>query len=135
MKISMHQASAPRFANALRNLSGILDKTQAWAEAKKIDPAVPGGLRLIADMFPLSRQVQTACDTAKLAAFLMYEHGIGIDRVVPHHHWRRIGVSPEHKDCPHFLLDNGREGATWRWFLSRVQQQYSRIVPGPVPRI
>ena len=65
MKISMHQASAPRFASALRNLSGILDKAQAWAEAKKIDAAVPGGLRLIADMFPLSRQVQIACDTAK----------------------------------------------------------------------
>ena len=65
MKISMHQASAPRFANALRNLSAILDKAQAWSEARKIEPAVPGGLRLIADMFPLSRQVQIACDTAK----------------------------------------------------------------------
>lgn len=65
MKISMYQASAPRFANALRNLSAILDKAQAHAEAKKLDPAVPGGLRLIADMFPLSRQVQIACDTAK----------------------------------------------------------------------
>jgi uncharacterized protein len=65
MKISMHQASAPRFANALRNLSSILDKTQAWADAKKLDAAVPGGLRLIADMFPLARQVQIACDTAK----------------------------------------------------------------------
>ena len=65
MKISMYQASAPRFANALRNLSAILDKAQAHAEAKKIDPAVPAGLRLIADMLPLSRQVQIACDTAK----------------------------------------------------------------------
>ncbi|MGH8689947.1 MAG: DUF1993 domain-containing protein [Burkholderiales bacterium] len=65
MKITMHQASAPRFAHALRNLSAILDKAQAWAEARKIDPKVPGGLRLIADMFPLSRQVQIACDTAK----------------------------------------------------------------------
>ena len=65
MKISMYQASAPRFANALKNLSAILDKAQAHAEAKKIDPAVLGGLRLIADMFPLSRQVQIACDTAK----------------------------------------------------------------------
>ena len=65
MKISMYQASAPRFANALRNLSSILDKAQAYAEAKKLDPAVLGGLRLIADMFPLSRQVQIACDTAK----------------------------------------------------------------------
>jgi hypothetical protein len=65
MKISMYQASAPRFANALRNLSAILDKAQAHAEAKKLDPAVFGTLRLIADMFPLSRQVQIACDTAK----------------------------------------------------------------------
>ena len=65
MKISMYQASAPRFANALTNLSAILDKAQAHAEAKKIDPAVLGSLRLIADMFPLSRQVQIACDTAK----------------------------------------------------------------------
>ena len=65
MKISMYQASAPRFANALRNLSAILDKAQAHAVAKKLDPAVLGGLRLIADMFALSRQVQIACDTAK----------------------------------------------------------------------
>lgn len=65
MKISMYQASAPRFASALANLSAILDKAQAHAEAKKLDPAVLGGLRLIADMFPLSRQVQIACDTAK----------------------------------------------------------------------
>jgi len=65
MKISMYQASAPRFANTLRNLSALLDKAQAHAEAKKLDPALLGGLRLIADMFPLSRQVQIACDTAK----------------------------------------------------------------------
>ena len=65
MKISMYQASAPRFANMLRNLAAILDKAQAHCEAKKIDPAVMGGMRLIADMFPLARQVQIACDTAK----------------------------------------------------------------------
>jgi hypothetical protein len=65
MKISMYQASAPRFANALRNLSAILDKAQAHAEAKKLDPTVLGAQRLIVDMFPLSRQVQIACDTAK----------------------------------------------------------------------
>jgi uncharacterized protein len=65
MKLSLYQASAPRFANTLRNLSAILDKAQAHAEAKKLDPAVLGGMRLIADMLPLSRQVQIACDTAK----------------------------------------------------------------------
>jgi len=65
MKISMYQASAPRFANTLRNLSSILDKAQAHCEAKKIEPAVLCGMRLIVDMYPLSRQVQVACDTAK----------------------------------------------------------------------
>jgi hypothetical protein len=34
----MYQASAPRFANMLKNLSAILDKAQAHADAKKIDP-------------------------------------------------------------------------------------------------
>ena len=48
MNISMYQASAPRFANTLRNLSALLDKGQAHCEARKIDPAVMGGMRLIA---------------------------------------------------------------------------------------
>ncbi|HKQ27709.1 MAG TPA: DUF1993 domain-containing protein [Burkholderiales bacterium] len=65
MKISMYQASAPRFANTLKNLSAILDKAQAHCDAKKIEPAALTGMRLIADMFPLARQVQIACDSAK----------------------------------------------------------------------
>jgi uncharacterized protein len=65
MPITMYQASAPRFANALRNLSAILDKAQAHAEAKKIEPAALTQARLFPDMFPLVRQVQIACDTAK----------------------------------------------------------------------
>ena len=65
MTISMHQASAPRFANTLRNLSAILDKAQAHCEAKKIDPVALMQARLFPDMFPFTRQVQIACDTAK----------------------------------------------------------------------
>jgi len=65
MQISMYQASAPRFANALRNLSAILDKARAHAEARKIDPLVLTACRLYPDMLPLTRQVQIACDTAK----------------------------------------------------------------------
>ena len=68
MKISMYQASAPRFANTLRNLSAILDKAQAHAEARKIEPLVLTGSRLYPDMFALARQVQIACDNAKGAA-------------------------------------------------------------------
>jgi hypothetical protein len=65
MNISMYQASAPRFVNMLNNLSAILDKAQAHAEAKKIDPLVLTADRLYPDMLPLARQVQIACDAAK----------------------------------------------------------------------
>lgn len=65
MSISMYQASVPRFANILGNLSSILDKAQAHIDAKKIDVAALTGYRLFPDMFPMSRQVQIACDTAK----------------------------------------------------------------------
>ena len=40
MSISMYQASAPRFANTLKNLSAILDKAKAHAAARKIDEQV-----------------------------------------------------------------------------------------------
>jgi len=49
----------------LDNLSGILDKAAAHAEAKKIDPAIFVNARLAPDMFPLSRQVQIATDMVK----------------------------------------------------------------------
>jgi len=65
MGISMYLASAPRFANSLSNLAAFLDKAQAHCEAKKIDSLVLTADRLYPDMFPLSRQVQIACDTAK----------------------------------------------------------------------
>ena len=65
MTISMYQASAPRFANTLKNLSAMLDKAQAHCDAKKIDPLVLTSARLYPDMFALARQVQVACDTAK----------------------------------------------------------------------
>ena len=65
MTISMYQTSVPRFANMLKNLSAILDKAQAHAEGRKIDPAVLLNSRLYPDMFPMKRQVQIACDTAK----------------------------------------------------------------------
>ncbi len=49
----------------LDNLSLILDKAAAHAEAKKIDPSIFVNGRLSPDMFPLSRQVQIATDMIK----------------------------------------------------------------------
>ena len=61
----MYQASAPRLINCMRNLSAILDKTQAYIDAKKIDPAALLQFRLFPDMLNLTRQIQIATDTAK----------------------------------------------------------------------
>jgi hypothetical protein len=65
MSLTMYQASIPSFVRMLGNLSAILDKAAAHAEAKKIDPAVFINARLAPDMFPLSRQVQIATDMVK----------------------------------------------------------------------
>ena len=73
--------------------------------------------------------------TAKLAAYLMKEHGIPLRNVVPHYHWPRKGANPPNKNCPHFLLENGRPGQRWQWFLSRVDAHYRRLIPGATPRI
>ncbi|MGH8630958.1 MAG: DUF1993 domain-containing protein [Burkholderiales bacterium] len=65
MPSSMYRSSIPVFIRAFGNLSAILGKAAAHAEARKIDPSVLVNARLAPDMFPLSRQVQSASDTAK----------------------------------------------------------------------
>ena len=65
MSYSMSQASLPVFEIGLAALSGVLDKAASYASAKKIEPAVLLQSRLSPDMFPLTRQVQIACDLAK----------------------------------------------------------------------
>lgn len=68
MPYTMSQASLPVFEIGLNALSGLLDKAAAFAAAKKLDPAVLPQWRLAPDMYPLSRQVQIACDQAKNGA-------------------------------------------------------------------
>lgn len=65
MTVSLYDASVPVFIRVLGNLAHIIGKGAAYAEAKKIDPAVLLGSRLFPDMLPLSRQVQIAADFAK----------------------------------------------------------------------
>jgi hypothetical protein len=64
----MSQAALPVFEINLNALSGILDKAEAYAVAKKIDPAVLLHSRLAPDMFDLVRQVQVATDQARRGA-------------------------------------------------------------------
>jgi hypothetical protein len=65
MSFSIYDASVPVFIRMLTNLAAILDKGAASAEARGIDPLVLTTARLAPDMFPLTRQVQIACDAAK----------------------------------------------------------------------
>jgi hypothetical protein len=68
MSISMYQASVPLFVRALNNLRAVLLKGEAFANEKGFDPEVLLQTRLIADMLPLSRQIQIATDMAKNGA-------------------------------------------------------------------
>ena len=68
MSISIYDFSIPVLTRGLTNLSAILDKAAAHAAAKKFDTVVLAQSRLFPDMYPLVRQVQIVCDTAKGAA-------------------------------------------------------------------
>ena len=73
MSFPMYQVSVPVFVHMLGNLTAILDKASAHAEAKKIDPSVFINARLAPDMYPLSRQVQIATDMVKGGAARLAE--------------------------------------------------------------
>ena len=73
MTISMYQTLIPTAIHNLQNLSAILKKAENHAIAKKIEPTVFLNARLFPDMFPLIRQVQIACDTAKAGAARLAE--------------------------------------------------------------
>ena len=64
MSLSMYQASVPVFLRALTNLRAVLRKGEAFATEKGFEPDVLLNSRLIADMFPLVKQVQIATDMA-----------------------------------------------------------------------
>ncbi|MFN9773267.1 MAG: DUF1993 family protein [Burkholderiales bacterium] len=65
MAPSLHDTAVPVFDSMLKNLSTLLDKAVAHAQAKGYEPAVLLQSRLAPDMFPLARQVQIATDAAK----------------------------------------------------------------------
>ena len=65
MALTMYQASIPQLTRMLNNLANILQKAEAFAKAKNIDEGVLVNARLAPDMFPLTKQVQIACDQVK----------------------------------------------------------------------
>ena len=67
--------------------------------------------------------------TAKLAAWLCLKYDLPASRVVPHYKWPRYGKKPPNKNCPHFLLNNGRPGTKWANFV-KVVDVYRRRMGG-----
>lgn len=65
--------------------------------------------------------------TAKLTAVLMKHKGIPLKNVVPHYRWPRRGKTPANKNCPHFLLNNGKPGRKWRAFQRKINYYYKRL--------
>lgn len=67
LSLSMYDASTRVFQHSLGQLAHLLAIAATDAASRKIAPEVLVQSRLAPDMLPLAKQVQIACDTAKLA--------------------------------------------------------------------
>ena len=65
MTVSVYTASIPVFQQMLGGLADIVARAKTHADGKKIEPAALLQARLYPDMFPLTRQIQIACDFAR----------------------------------------------------------------------
>ncbi|HEV2682072.1 MAG TPA: DUF1993 domain-containing protein [Rhodanobacter sp.] len=65
MTDAMYTTAIPVFKQMLGGLATILTKAEAHVAGKGIEPTALTQARLFPDMFPLSKQVQIACDFAR----------------------------------------------------------------------
>jgi hypothetical protein len=77
--MDLYTFSVPQFIKMLKSLDMWLGLGAELAERKKFDPDVLLSLRLAPDQYALVRQVQSACDTAKLTTARL------IDKDAPSH--------------------------------------------------
>jgi hypothetical protein len=63
----MYYETLGQMKTMLRQLDKWLEAAAAFAKTKSFEPDLFLGFRLAPDQFALARQVQTACDTAKVA--------------------------------------------------------------------
>ena len=68
MSFTMYSMAMDTFVPLLGTLSTLLDKGAEHMKAKGLKPDALAEARLAPDMFPLSKQVQIACDQAKSVA-------------------------------------------------------------------
>lgn len=66
--MSLFDATIPQFKKMLSNLERWLDAGVELAKKKSADPNTLLTLRLAVDQYPLVRQIQAACDSAKSTA-------------------------------------------------------------------
>ena len=66
--MDIYEASVPQFKKMLENLDKWLEACPPYAQKKSFDPSTLLAARLAPDQYPLVRQVQGACDSAKTAA-------------------------------------------------------------------
>lgn len=85
-----YKLTVVQYSKMLGNLSAILDKANAFAESKKIDASILLNSRLAPDQFNLIRQVQIACDSAKL----------GVARLID-----QVEQAPKHEDTEATLVE------------------------------
>ena len=98
----LYTLSVPVFLRGHAVLSELLRKGEAHAASYKITPSALLTARLFPDMFPLTGQVQAACDTAKRATA------------------RLVGVEPPRfEDNEATFLKNCTRGSNERQSLSR----------------
>lgn len=86
----LYDLTVTQFCKMLNNLNTVLEKGAQFADTKKIDVDVLLNSRLAPDQFPLVRQVQIACDTAKL----------GVARLVG-----KVDSAPKHADTETTLAE------------------------------
>ena len=65
MSHSLYAASVPVFRQLLGSLPAVLEKAEAHAQERRIEPDALLQARLYPDMFPLAKQIQIATDFAK----------------------------------------------------------------------
>jgi hypothetical protein len=103
--MSLHDETIPTFLRTLTALEGWLTEAEAWAEERGFEPAVLLAARLFPDQFDLTRNIQSACDTAKLT-------GARIAQI----------EAPRHEDGPSTL-------AELRTRISEVKQWIAALDP------
>ena len=66
--MSLYSGTVPQLTKMLKNMEGWLKKAEAHATTKKFDANTLLQSRLAPDQYPLVRQIQSSCDTAKFLA-------------------------------------------------------------------